>query len=94
LTYDGINSPDAKRGVKTDGTEKAATTAVLAELIATGKLEIPIANVYLLSQVPKVQGTGGTHAAKLCWCREGGYRLNPLVLRRQWYYVVLSQNQD
>lgn len=44
----------AKHGVKTDGSTKAASAAVLAELaglIAAGKLEIPIAKVYPLDQV-------------------------------------------
>ena len=43
-----------KYGVKTDGNQAAARADVLAELaelIATGKLEIPIAHVYQLSEV-------------------------------------------
>lgn len=43
-----------KYGVKTDGSAKGASAAVLAELaalIAAGKLEIPIAKVYPLSEV-------------------------------------------
>lgn len=47
-------SAAAKHGVKTEGSHEAATTDVLAELaglIAAGRLEIPIANVYPLSKV-------------------------------------------
>lgn len=43
-----------KHGVKTDGSAKGATAAVLEELaglIASGKLEIPIAKTYPLDQV-------------------------------------------
>jgi NADPH:quinone reductase-like Zn-dependent oxidoreductase len=43
-----------KHGVKTDGSAKGATTAVLAELaglLAAGKLEIPIAKTYPLDQI-------------------------------------------
>jgi NADPH:quinone reductase-like Zn-dependent oxidoreductase len=43
-----------KYGVKTDGNQTAANAEVLAELaglIATGRLEIPIAHVYQLSEV-------------------------------------------
>jgi NADPH:quinone reductase-like Zn-dependent oxidoreductase len=44
----------AKYGVKTEGSYAAATADVLAELaglLATGRLEIPIANVYPLAEV-------------------------------------------
>jgi NADPH:quinone reductase-like Zn-dependent oxidoreductase len=44
----------AKHGVKAEGSAKAATAAVLAELaalISSGKLEIPIAKTFPLSQV-------------------------------------------
>jgi NADPH:quinone reductase-like Zn-dependent oxidoreductase len=43
-----------KHGVKTDGSAKGATPAVLAELaglLAAGKLEIPIAKTYPLNQI-------------------------------------------
>jgi NADPH:quinone reductase-like Zn-dependent oxidoreductase len=49
----------AKHGVKTDGSAKGATTAVLAELaglIAAGKLEVPIAKTYPLNQVREAFG--------------------------------------
>jgi NADPH:quinone reductase-like Zn-dependent oxidoreductase len=50
-----IDFPAAKKyGVRTDGSQKEAKAEVLAELaglIATGRLEIPIAKVYHLADV-------------------------------------------